>query len=373
MENSKTRILVADDEEPILNVCESFLSRNGYDVSLAENGHEAIQSLIQNDYDLVLTDYNMPDINGMELVQRIRQSKPHIGVIMMTGYGTIELAVTAMKNGADDFVMKPFNFEQVSLTLERVKKNKEVSEEVRKLRVINRKQEELEKIKNKFIDITSHEIKTPVTNIITFSEIIGDSLSQDQQEFFDIINNSAKRLRRIAEDMHSSLFNSDLKSHLCIDSFKISELVAGLLCEFDNVADDRSLKLQSTFSDNVEEWKGDTFLLQRALREILRNAIKYTPDGGTIQIDCQILKNDLNIKIIDTGIGISEDDQFRIFDTFYEAQDTQHHSTSETAFMGSGTGLGLCVAKSIIEAHNGKISVHSQIDKGSTFTVKLPK
>ncbi len=370
------RILVVDDEEPIRNVCEKFLTRFGYKIELAENGQDALQSVIHNDFDLVLTDFNMPDLDGMELVKRIRESKPHVSVIMMTGFGTIELAVDVMKKGADDFVVKPFNFEHVQLTIERVLKNREMDQEVRKLRNINRKLEELDKIKDKFIDITSHELKTPVTNILTFSELLGESsnaISQDQQEFLSIINTSAQKLGRIVEDMHLSLIDTELKSHLCFDPVDLKDLIHNLLDEFKNVANNRSLTISSNFSENLCEWNGDEFQLQRAIRELLCNAIKFTPDGGKIQIDSTLVGDDLELKVIDNGIGISDDDQFKIFDKFYEAQNTEYHSTSETGFMGSGTGLGLCVVKSIIDAHDGKILVQSQLNEGSTFTIKLPK
>lgn len=377
MEKEKEiRILVADDEEPILSICERYLSLSGYKVSLAVNGQDAIQSLIQQDFDLVLTDYIMPDIDGMELIKQIRESKPHIGVVMMTGFSTVELAVSAMKNGADDFVMKPLNFKEISFTLEKVLKSREMSEEVRRLRVINKKQEELEKIKNKFIEITSHELKTPVTSILNFSDLVRElpfELNEEQQEFLGIINQNAQQLNRIVSDMHSCLFDHNLKEHLCIDWFTVKEMVTALVGEFQEVTKDRALQISCDFSDEIDKWQGDAFQLQRALREILGNAIKYTPDGGTIRVNSELLDSELSLGIVDTGIGITQEDQYRIFDRFYEVQDTQYHSTSETAFMGAGTGLGLSVAKSIIDAHDGKISVQSQMNKGTTVTIRLPK
>ncbi len=377
MQDQKVRILVADDEEPIRLICDRYLTRLGYEVDLVENGQESLNSLIHNDYDLVLTDYSMPDIDGMQLIEQIRESKPHTAVVMMTGFGTIELAVKAMKNGADDFVIKPLDFDQLSLTIERVLKNRELSDEVRRLRTVNKQLEELEKTKDKFIDITGHELRTPVSNILTFAELMleqeGELSPEDNRQFLSVISDSACRLKRIVDDMHSSFFEAELNAKLNIEPFQVEDFLEELMQEFEEIAKKRSLQLSLHFPKETGQWEGDRLKLQRAVRELIENAVKYTPDNGRIEIRCDHTEDRMTIHVVDDGIGISDKDKFKIFDKFFEAQDSRHHSTSDSEFMGAGTGLGLTVAKSIVEAHGGRITVQSTPNNGSNFTVEIPK
>lgn len=234
----------------------------------------------------------------------------------------------------------------------------------------------MEKNKNKFVDITSHELRTPVSNILTFTELLqeraAEVLQGDGQQFLSVIADNAARLKLIVDDMHSSLFETDLKDRLNVELFGVQDFINELVHEFEETAKKRSLKLSVKLAKKPREWQGDRLKLQRGVRELIENAIKFTPDGRRIEILCDLAKDKLRIQVIDEGIGISDKEKFKIFDKFYESQESQYHSTSDSDFMGAGTGLGLAAAKSIVEAHGGRITVDSTVDKGSSFTIKIP-
>jgi signal transduction histidine kinase len=157
----------------------------------------------------------------------------------------------------------------------------------------------------------------------------------------------------------------------------LSDVVLRIVQGFSDVAQQRNLLI----SFNPAQWptliQGDSELLRLALHNVIGNAIKYTPDGGVINLIARISESTVLITVQDTGIGINKEDQGRIFDRFFSANDNMLHSTSKTAFQGGGLGLGLAICRGIIEAHGGKIWVESEgRDEehlpGSTFYIDLP-
>jgi signal transduction histidine kinase len=247
----------------------------------------------------------------------------------------------------------------------------------------NKSLERLEKSKSKFIAIAAHELKTPLTLIEGYAAMLRDHLvgnSDDNQMTVLLrgIDNGTHRLREIINDMIDvSLIDNNLLA-LKFQPFWISRMLNDLRLECEKKLVERRLTLTISKFDggNVMNF-GDGERLYQAFRNIILNAIKYTPDGGIIDIDGRLLPGFIEVTIRDTGIGIASEDQIRIFEKFSSLSDVSLHSSGKTKFKGGGAGLGLPITRGIIEAHGGSIWVESDgYDEvncpGATFHVLLP-
>lgn len=243
--------------------------------------------------------------------------------------------------------------------------------------------ERLDKSKSNFIAIAAHELKTPLTLIEGYTMMLRDQIPDDDD--FDQahlilrgMDNGARRLRLIIDDMIDvSLIDNQLMS-LQFQPVWINRLIEILKSEFNTATVDRSLVLEIQPIDAWSEMNfGDNERLYQALHNVLFNSVKFTPDGGSIIISGRELPGFVEVTIADTGIGINPEDQAHIFDKFGNLGNVSFHSSGKTKFKGGGPGLGLSIARGIIEAHGGSIWVESPgYDEtscpGSTFHILLP-
>lgn len=242
--------------------------------------------------------------------------------------------------------------------------------------------ERLDRNKSNFIAMAAHELKTPLTLIEGYSAMIRDMEKKDGNgqidSLLDGVSNGVQRLRSIVNDMIDvSLIDTNLLS-LNFQPLWLNQVFGQLKYEINDSLASRNQSLNiRAFSGSNEMIFADSERLYQAFRNILANAIKYTPDGGSITVDGRILPGFIEITITDTGIGISPEYQAVIFDKFGQLGDTSLHSSGKTKFKGGGPGLGLPIARGILEAHGGTIWVESKGHDekrcpGSTFHVLLP-
>ncbi len=243
--------------------------------------------------------------------------------------------------------------------------------------------ERLEKSKSDFISVAAHELKTPLTLIEGYTSMLHEALpggGQDQitNVFLGGIKAGTRRLREIVDDMIDvSLIDNDLLS-LNFQPIWINRLIDLVKRELDASIRERDLKfVVDSFPGSDEMIFGDGERLYQAFRNVITNAIKYTPDGGSITIEGRLLPGFVETIIVDTGIGIDPEDHPLIFEKFGRLGSVSLHSSGKTKFKGGGPGLGLPITKGIIEAHGGAIWVESEgYDEvrcpGSTFHILLP-
>lgn len=243
--------------------------------------------------------------------------------------------------------------------------------------------EKLEKTKSDFIAVAAHELKTPLTLVEGYSAMLRDQIPQTAgdgmtQMLIDGIHNGTRRLRLIVDDMIDvSLIDNSLLA-LNFQPVWINRLLAILAREMASSLAERKQTLKiSPFEGSDEMTFGDPERLLQLFRNLLSNAIKYTPDGGKITVEGRKLPGFLEITLTDSGIGIAVEDQPIIFEKFVRLGNTALHSSGKTKFKGGGPGLGLRIARGIIESHGGAIWVESDgYDEeklpGSKFHVMLP-
>jgi signal transduction histidine kinase len=247
---------------------------------------------------------------------------------------------------------------------------------------VQKQLERIDKSKSAFISVAAHELKTPITLIEGYSSMMEDLIQSGKATSLESLLNGMTtgidRLRAIVDDMIdvSMIDNNLLK--LNFQPTQVNLMIDALYLEVENTLKTRKLTLQRVDFEGNKQWiYVDTIRMQQAIRNVLNNAIKFTPDGGVITIDGRTLPGFIEVTVNDTGIGISPENQALIFEKFGQLGRVELHSSGKTKFKGGGPGLGLSIARGIIEAHGGTIWVESpgydeKACPGSTFHLLIP-
>lgn len=359
---TKSRILLIDDEEVVIDSCSQILAGGPYEIASASDGTAGLRLVSEFHPDLVFVDLKMPGISGFEVIEKIRETDPTIVMVVITGFATVSSAVEAMKKGAYDFLPKPFTPEEFRLIARRSLERRKLTLETIALR------REKEMLREHFAHIVSHELKAPLSavqqNLFALEFGLSDSLSETQKELM-------QRLKARIEDM-LKLINSWLKV-IAVDINKLKEGFAQIpirlpiskaLENVEALAAKKNVEIAASIADAPCLVNGDELSLSETFVNILGNAIKYSHDGGRIALRVEEDGDEVLISIQDNGIGIPPEDLPHIFEGFYRGRDAQTAAT--------GHGIGLAVSRQIIEAHNGSIAVESDLGRGSTFVVRLP-
>ncbi len=372
---SNYKILVIEDEPEVRESYVDMFEFLGFRIDTAENGMEGLGKLKKQPYQIVFTDLNMPVMDGLQTLRLIKKNYPDIEVIVITGFATIENAIKAMKQGAFDYITKPVSFEHVRIVLNRCIQTINAKKENKELRSLNEELSKLNEMKNKFITITNHELRTPIAVIKGYFDLLEMDLqghvSDSVKEYMKIIKSTINEMSEMIENMHDLSILSHYTGHLNKKRVRANNLVLHVFKKMKKLYVLRKIQLMYRLDDNDPIIVIDPHKMEKALTELLQNALKYTKEGGKVLIRCKSdkNKNKVFISVIDTGIGIPYDKINYIFEPFYEVQNEMHHFTSKTEFMGGGIGVGLPMVKEIVEAHNGEMTVESTPGKGSIFTI----
>jgi signal transduction histidine kinase len=247
---------------------------------------------------------------------------------------------------------------------------------------VQKKMERVDKSKSAFISVAAHELKTPITLIEGYSAMMQDLVRENRganlESLLGGMSTGIVRLRAIVDDMIDvSMIDNDLL-RLNLQPMQITTMMDALGHEFEKSLRERKLIFKRKEFEGNRQWiYADSVRLAQAFRNLINNAIKYTPDGGTITIDGRTLPGFVEVTINDTGIGISAENQTMIFEKFSQLGRVELHSSGKTKFNGGGPGLGLPIARGILEAHGGSLWVESpghdeKACPGSTFHVLIP-
>src|SRR5699024_1667231 len=227
---------------------------------------------------------------------------------------------------------------------------------------------QLEVMRKDFVANVSHELKTPVTSIRGFSETLLDGAQEDpeiREQFLQIIFKESKRIQLLIEDLLILSKIEKDEPHININEIYIDDVFAELLPVFTQRAKKENITLEIDIKEHIS-LQADEDKVKQILLNVFMNAINYTPEDGTVSIMMKEVDEDVLIKISDTGIGIEKEALPRIFERFYRVDKDRSRGSG-------GTGLGLAIVKHIVEAHRGKIEVESELGKGTTFSIYLPK
>lgn len=222
--------------------------------------------------------------------------------------------------------------------------------------------------RNAFVAQATHELRTPLTNIRLYVEQAIEAGDEDptvRAKALDVINQESRRLERIVGDMLSVSEIEAGSFKLRAGDVRLENLFDDLKAEYEAQAREKNITLTLRLPPKLPVIKGDRDKIVLALHNLLGNAVKYTPEGGSVEVRVSTDNDRLNVEVADTGIGINPDETELIFEKFYRAKDKRVNQIT-------GTGLGLALAREVVRLHGGDITVQSQPDKGSTFTMTLP-
>jgi len=525
----KAKILVADDVRDVRELCVRTLRKAGYDVTGVSNGVAAVELARVEAFDLFLTDVKMPGMTGLEAYRLIRESSPGTTAVVITGFGTTELAIKALTLGVAEFLLKPFTPAELRAAIERALHRQELEHENARLkaliplfklsqafmttvdlsillerivhiaaeetgadrcslmlldekaqelsvgaakglsadviaaarqsvgdgvsgwvmehgepaiiqgssgddprfrdaphwenletaiclplksqdrpigvlsvakgpkavsftesevellsvlgsqaaiaienaRLFQQTQEayerlsELDHMKSEFISIAAHELRTPLAVVLAYVSLVEEEVSDPLKEHLSVVTQAATQLKSIIDDMLSLSHVQAGQARLQIADVTIAKLVATVLADIAPLVEGKGHTVATDLPSELPSVRADPEKLGLVVSNLVSNAVKFTPSGGHIEIGARVQGDEVVLRVSDDGIGITEEAKGRVFDRFYQVEESLRREHQ-------GIGLGLPIAKAMVELHGGSIWVESVPGQGSTFFFRIP-
>lgn len=377
------KILIVDDDQEIAQALQQFLADESYASSLASGGAEALDMLVnEKDYSVVLLDINMPGLDGVTVLKRLQDENCDTAVIMMSGHGSEELAVECMKNGAEDYISKPFAPEDMLQRIERARAHRQERIEKR----------QLQQEKEDFILMLSHDMKNPLTAVIGSIDIIREgclgTVNDEQGEYLQSAIDSCNEVVTMIDNLLDIRKFEAGKIQMTVRSYNVHELICKIADQFTRQAKHEGIELSIDLGLDRAEIAVDKNAFTRVLGNLLGNALKFTQEGGKITVSCRCITGDevqalnipayvstspvflkknhfIRLAISDSGNGIPSDEIDRIFNRHSQV-------TRKTERERGGVGLGLAYCKLAIESFHGMIWAEQGVEQGSMFIILLP-
>jgi len=390
----KHKILVVDDETHNRATLEDLLSPE-YNVITASNGEEGLERIRSekdpNDIHLIISDQRMPRLTGVEFLHKTIEIIPKTKKILLTAFTDVDAIIDSINKGQIyKFILKPFEHQDMLTTVRRAleaydmeQRNAELVEELREMNVtleqkvedrtqeLKRARDDLEMLnasKDKFFSIIAHDIRNPLHGFLLSSEAIVHYIDLfEKEKIVEIaqnMNNMASKLHRLLENLldWSRLQMGQMNQRpALIDLHELGEDVVELLIENASL---KRIALEQGIPKETFAY-ADKNMIRTVMRNLISNAIKFTPQDGRISVSSNLQNGHIEFAISDTGVGIPEEHIEKLF------RIDSHHTTKGTTGE-KGNGLGLILCKEFTEKNQGTLEITSEVGKGSTFTVRLP-
>ena len=360
----KARLLVVDDDDAFRSLVKIALTDAGFDVDEAVDGRQALEVAQKQSYGLILLDVKMPDIDGLQALKMLREITPDSDFMMITGYHYIAIAVESIKLGAKEYLTKPVDADDL----------------VHRIRASLRAHAAEARLKDLQADFTSrllYEIRNPLGTVKSAVSFLlrgmAGPLSDQQHEVLNHLDTATAKMVALISDM-IDLTKFELgRVNLEKKPTTLQEFIPSICSRLEPQAQAKKITLNSAIAQNIPTIELDAEKIDQVVTNLIDNAVKYSVEGGTVAVNASMVtvqsdgkqKNFVEISVKDSGAGISHDELPYVFDKYKEFL-TGKKSEKKT------TGLGLAICRSIVEAHNGRMDVESEIGKGSTFKLLLP-
>lgn len=360
-------ILVVDDIQKNIQVVGGILSMAGFEVMPATSGAQAFERIKTQLPDLILLDFMMPEVNGIEVCKKLKSNPAtkKIPVIFLTASNEMEHLVEAFAVGAVDYVTKPFQAEEL---LARVQTHIELKKAREALWHYGQRLHELNDEKNEFLGIVAHDLRSPLSNIITSVNMVATDRKMERaqvDEFLGIIQTSAQHMLHLVENLMDVNAIEQGRMKIDIAPCELGELLRGVTSNYQTKARAKSQELAMSEGEGPLVAMADPHSTIQIFDNLVSNAVKYSPSGK--RIDVRLLRRNgvIRCEVEDQGPGLTKDDLTKMFGKFARL------SAKPTAGEPS-TGLGLSIVKRMVEAGGGKVWCESEPGQGAKFIVELP-
>jgi len=370
------QILVIDDEIGPRESLRMLLKPN-YQVHTADCVEAGIKLLKEKQPDTIVMDIRMPGMTGIEGLRKIREIDPHLSVIMLTGFGALDTAKEALRLGANDYISKPFDAremqEVIGRNVERTRVQRTSEHAAAEIRELNNRllkelaqKERLASLGQASAEFV-HDISNPLTIVWGYVQLLAKRLEQSESDTnqnatsvkeLNIIEQNVRMCRELLTmwQSYGSVEASPPKP------ISVSQIVREVVKSANGMATQSGVDLQANICEDACTLVGDTVQIQRAIQNVIINGIQAAAEKkGKVTVDCAQKDFYVDLRIDDNGTGIAPAQLNRIFDPYFTTKQAK-----------SGTGLGLYIAKKVVEDHNGSIKVESTPAVGTLFTIRLP-
>lgn len=354
-------ILVVDDQESIRKLVCMHLRKQGYDIISGCDGREGLAKALEHRPDIIISDLMMPGMDGIEFCKHIKAEKStrETFFIMLTAKGKIEDKLEGFGSGADDYMVKPFNHHELMARVESAMRIRSLQKELRALN----------DIKDEFLGIAAHDMRTPLTVIKGWCDLFAENLlgqlNSEQLEAVEGIAQQAALMLDLINDLLDVAKIEAGKVQLALNQYAIQDIIAEHFRAQALVASKKHITLLNEVPADLAPVWLDPDRISQVLSNLLSNAFKFSPEHSAVTVSAVRNGNFIEVSVADSGVGIPPEDVTRLFQKFVQIG-------SKATKGEKGTGLGLAIVKKIVEFHGGKVWVTSTLGQGSTFTFSLP-
>lgn len=368
-------LLIVDDEPGMLagskralrdftvDLADEAQGKVRFDISCVADGETALRNIDEEPPDIVLLDYKLPGVSGMDVLRELSEHRPDILPIMITAYATLETAVMATKRGAYDFLAKPFTPAELKNVVEKAARHIVLARRARQLA------EERRRVRFEFISVLAHELKSPLNAVEGYLASMRDRVIGEELSAYDKpIERSLIRVEGMRKLIYDLLDMTRIESgeklrH--ITRVDVRAVAGGVMEGLVPEAEPRGIEMDLEPGERVE-MDADRSEIEIILNNLVSNAVKYNKDGGKVRVRVLGDAGRVTIEVSDTGIGMTSEEADKLFQDFVRIKNEKTRGIL-------GSGLGLSIVKKLSDLYGGEAKVESTPGEGSTFKVALAR
>ena len=365
-------VLVVDDEVNMLTGMQRVISRytmkiNEIDspitftVKTVETAEAALDIMQRYEPDILLLDQNLPGMSGLELLSQITESDYSFLTIMVTAYATLETAISSIKSGAFDFLPKPFTPKELRSAVSKAAQKLIMERRVKQL------QDEKKKVRFQFISVLGHELKAPLNAIEGYLYMVKDRVAGEEivsyDKMIDRCQNRIGDMKKLVADLLEMTKIESGERKREFENLDVCDIAQESIETMLPDAQKRNIVINTHYTAPIM-MNADSEEIQMILNNLISNAVKYNKENGTVDISISESEGKISIEVIDSGIGLSEDEAAKLFKDFARIKKTETRNIA-------GSGLGLSTIRKIAQLYDGDITLKSKPGEGSTFRAEL--